>query len=344
MMIRSLMPFGCALMALGGPAPGARAQGTNPALQQYLERMGINAAQLDSAAHAHAVVKLLPSANDRDVAVFGVIRLSGSADALRARALDFERLLSQSGSRFHLFANPATAVDVREVAVDPSEYRALRDCRPGDCDFKLPASLMKTFVQQVNWSSPDAAAEVDERVRTDLLELVSAYRARGNAATPVYEDVHGVRAGDVFADLVAQSPDVYEYAPELQRYLTSYPAGRPASARDVLYWSELRLPHLRPLLTVNHVVAYAPTGATAFLARKQIYASHYFEGAFELVAIVNAGAAPDAGIYLLVLRRFRFDSLPAGALNVRGRVRQQLVAATRADLEREASSVAGAPR
>jgi len=42
---------------------------------------------------------------------------------------------------------------------------------------------------------------------------------------------------------------------------------------------------------------------------------------------------------VLTVRRFRFDNLPGGLLNIRGRVRKQLVDATRADLERQRSSM-----
>jgi len=329
------------LLGLGGCALPARAQEANGAPERYLRRMGLGPAQIDSVAHGHAVVRLLAATNDREVAVFGGIRVDGSRDVLRARALDVERLLAGSGNRFHLFGSPATAGDVQEAALDPSEYRALRDCKPGDCNFKMPSSAMKAFLQQVNWASSDAKSQADQLLRTDLLQLVAAYRARGNAATPSYDDANGVRPGEVFTELVAQSPEVYEYAPALQQYLNSYPSGRPAPTRDLLYWSELRLPHLRPLLTVNHIVVYAPAHSTAFVARKQIYASHYFEGAFELLAVADAGAEADSGVYLFVLRRFRFDSLPAGLMNVRGRVRQELVGATRSDLERERSLLAG---
>lgn len=312
-------------------------------LEGYLRSIGLSAAQRDSIAHGRVVVRLLPGGTDRDVAVIGIIGLSGAREALRARALDVEGLLTASGKRFHLLGDPATHVDVRDAALDESEYNDLRTCRPGACDFKLPASAMESFVEQVDWSARDAKAQADALMRAGLLRLAGDYRARGNAATPAYDDVRGVRSGDVFGELLKQSPDVYEYAPELQRYLTTYPSGRPPATREFLYWSEDRVPHLRPILTLNHVVVYAPPVGTAFVARKQIYASHYFEGAFELMALVDGGA--DNGTdttYLLALRRFRFDDLPAGPANIRGRVRNQLVEATRSELE-HAYATTGAP-
>ena len=94
---------------------------------------------------------------------------------------------------------------------------------------------------------------------------------------------------------------------------------------------------MRPTLTVNHVVSYAPARGAAFIARKQLYATHYFEAGLEVAAVLAArdsatGVAPAS--YLITVRRFRFDYLPIGIFNVRGRVRSHLVDATRSDLAR----------
>ena len=87
------------------------------------------------------------------------------------------------------------------------------------------------------------------------------------------------------------------------------------------------MPRLRPILSLTHLVIYTPPelpGIT-LVAAKQIYANHYFETAIELTCAVERGS----GIYLLVLRRFRFDNLPGGILNIRGKaigaLRDQLV-------------------
>jgi hypothetical protein len=332
-----------ALLGIGHP-PGAMAQQASPTLEQYLGRMGIEAQQRAAAARGKAVARLMPTKDDRDVTVFGVIGLNIPADTVAARALDIERLLAARGSRFHVFGTSPSAADVRDIAFDESEYRGLRNCRSGDCDFKLSTSAMKGFVDEVDWSSRAAKSQADERLRAAVLRLVTDYVSRGDAAMPTYDDAaRDVHSADVFAALLAQTSDLYEHAPELQRYLATYPADRPDGARDVLYWSEERLPHLRPTLTVNHIVVYAPpahSASAAFIARKQLYASHYFEGAFELLAVVGVGAAAgQPRSYLLTMRRFRFDALPGGLFNIRGRVRRQLVDATRADLERQRASL-----
>jgi len=322
----------------------AAAQSPAP-VNQYLRKMGLDDSQIASAAAGQPIVKLMPAKSDRDVVVFGVIGVHvSSADYLK-HALEPGRLIGAGAQRFHIISDPATSADVRDVVFDSSEYRDLKDCQKGNCNFKLPASAMKTFAEGVNWSAPDAKAQADARLQAGMLRLIEGYRSRGNDAMLTYDDQGGVRSGESFTTLLTQSADLYDYAPALQKYLTTYPANRPAGARDILYWSNDHLPHLRPTLTLDHLVVYPSSPGTTLIARKQIYASHYFDSAVEFLAVASAGTQPgDTPTYLVTLRRFRFDNLPGGVLNVRGRVRDGVVAATRSSLERERSAAERAAR
>ena len=326
----------------------ASAQSANPTLDQYLDRIGIEAKERAVAASGGAIAKLLPTASHRDITVFGMIGVNVRGDTTAVHALDVERFLAPHSGVIRRFSIPPSASDLNDAAFAESEYRELRKCRRDDCRFKLPAASMQVFVNEVDWSSQGAKAQADARLRTALLDLVTDYTARGNAAMLTYDDVRGVQASEAFTALLEQSTDLYEYAPGLQGYLTDYPATLPAGARDFLSWSENRIPRLRPTLAVNHVVVYeAPdrAGRAVFIARKQLYATHYFEGALELLAIVDAGNQTGApGAFVLSIRRFRFDNLPGGLFNIRGRVRKQMVDQTRADLERQRTSIESAPR
>ena len=337
----------CVVAGLAHPM-NASAQSASPTLDQYLDRIGVDSKERATAARGEVIAKLLPTTSNRDITVFGMIGVNVRGDTAVAHALDVERFLAAHSGVLHRFGVPPSAGDVREATFAESEYRELRKCRRDDCRFKLPAAAMQGFVDQIDWSSRDAKAQADARLRDGLLGLVTDYSARGSVAMLTYDDVRGVRSGDVFTALLEQGADLYEYAPGLQRYLTDYPTALPDGARDFLYWSEDRIPRLRPTLTVNHVVVYEPPdrpGRVVFVARKQIYASHYFEGAFELLAIVNAGEQTGApGAFILSVRRFRFDNLPGGLFNIRGRVRKQMVDQTRADLERQRTSLESVPR
>lgn len=341
--MRSL--YAAALLGQVVVAVPAAAQQPSSRLDQYLRRtIGLDSAQMAAARHGQAVVKVLKSENTKDIAIFGMIAIGVPRAAYVPRLVDVQRLIGTRTSRFGIVGDPATAADVSAVGVDESEYRDLKECKRGSCSFKLPATAMETFAHAVDWKAADAKAQVDARVRSALLQLIANYRARGNDAMVTYDDVGGVRSSDAFAALLAQSPELYDYVPELRRHLTGYPSNGAPATRDVIYWSEDRMPRLRPTLTLNHLVTYAPATGLTLVARKQIYASHYFEAAFELLGVVDA---PDLtrgpGVYLLTVRRYRFDNLPGGILNIRGRVRDAFLEQTRTDLEREraASEKAG---
>jgi len=91
-------------------------------------------------------------------------------------------------------------------------------------------------------------------------------------------------------------------------------------------------------------VAVVPASGTAVLAKKQLYANHYLEGALDMLAIVDVGTSAGGSaraphVYVILMRRFRFDNLPVGFFNVRGRVRSQLIDRTRTDLTRTRTAI-----
>ncbi len=155
----------------------------------------------------------------------------------------------------------------------------------------------------------------------------------------VYDDTGSVHASEAFAALLAESPYVYQEVPSLQQFLAAYPKGKLDGAREVLFWADDSPPGLKPILSMSHLVVYSPPefqGLT-LMATKQLYASHYFEAVFDLTAIVeDAPSAGHSGIYLVVLRRFRFDDLPSGGLvNIRSKVIGKMREHMRAELERQ---------
>ena len=332
--------IGIALVSGNG---SSQAQPQRPAATagQYLRSLGLGTSQLRAADGGEVIVRLIKTDDPRDVAVVGMMTVRASRDAVVARALELNGGDIAQATEAGVFGNPPAAADVAAVELDRSEYKSLRNCRPGSCAFKLSTSAMQSFSAGVDWSSPNAKTQVDQHLRGDLLRLVADYQRRGNAAMPTYDDGPGVRSADAFAAVLAQAaPILNAYAPELHRYLTTYPAGRPAGTHDFVYWSERRVPRMRPTLMIDHVVVYAPPNEAAFIVRKQVYANHYTEGGLELLAVLDGNpSAPAPTTRLIAVRRFRFDYLPVGFFNVRGRVRSRLVDATRDDLTRERAAI-----
>ncbi len=299
--------------------------------------IGLDSAQLALVERGEGVVKVLDTKDRRDVALFGIITSPASRDAYLGQVRDFRNSLrTPTRTHFGIFSDPASAADVEAVTVSMRDVEDMKDCRPGNCVVKLPATDMRRIHEETNWSADDIQAQLSAYARRRLVEYVTDYRARGDSAMAIYDDRGNlnVHSSAAFAGLLAESPYVYENVPSLGRYLAAYPREKLAGATEVLFWSEDAMPHLRPILSVTHLVVYTPAelpGVT-LVAAKQLYADHYFEAALDLTCVVDR----QGGSYLLVLRRYRFDNMPSGGLiNIRGRaigaLRDQLLA----DLRRE---------
>jgi len=291
-------------------------------LVQFLRQsIGLDSAQLVLVERGDAVVKVLDTRDRRDVAVFGIVTATVTRDVYVERVRDFRNSLrTPTRSHFGIFGNPASVADVADVTISSRDVADMKDCRPGDCVVKLPATDMRRIHEETNWSADDLQAQLSAYARRRLIEYVTDYRARGDSAMAIYDDrgTLNVRASQAFAGMLAESPYVYQNVPSLGRYLAAYPRDTLAGAAEVLFWSEDVMPRLRPILSVTHQIVYTPPelpGVT-LVAAKQIYANHYFEAAVELTCIVDR----PGGSYVLVFRRYRFDNMPSGGLlNIRGR-------------------------
>ncbi|MES1259550.1 MAG: hypothetical protein ABUL71_03070 [Gemmatimonadota bacterium] len=301
------------------------------------QRVGLDRAQLADLERGVAVLKVLDTKNKRDVAVFGVIRTEAPRAGYEHWLTDFPRSLQgPTRLRFGIFHDPATAADVEAVTLDRNDLADARNCRPGNCGLKIPATEMQKIQARIDWTpAADPAGQINRYLRLRLVEYATDYRTRGDSAMVVYDDVGHVHASDAFAALLDQVHDVYGEIPSLRSYFGNYPHAVHDSAHAVLYWAQDSVPGLKSILSVTHQVVYQPpeySGVT-FVASKEIYAGHFFEGALDLTAVVDRPAA--AGSYLVVLRLARFDDLPSGPIiSVRNKVTAKLRDQLRADLER----------
>jgi hypothetical protein len=320
----------------------AHAQGMPPTLAQFLQQsISLRSDEIAAASSGTPVVKVLDPSDQREVAVFGIVRIGATRAFYVERATDFPSALRDPARlHFALFSAPAVASDADAFSLPHDDLQDLAKCQPHSCKLKLPADAITRLRAILDPPAPSADSMVDAYFRAHMVDYVTGYRARGNAALLEYDDQRSAdSAVRVFDALLSRSPYMYQYAPSLQRYLENYPANRPAHARETIYWSEDNLPGLKPTLTITHEVVYAPSelpGST-LIATKQLYADHYLDGALGLTAVVDGAkvaTADETGIYLVVLRRLHFDDLPSGGIvNVRGKVvgklRDQMAASLR---------------
>lgn len=305
-------------------------------LTRFLQQsIGLDRAQLAAFERGEPVAKVLDATDRRDVVVFGIVTSTTTRPAFARHARDFaQSLRAPTRTQLGLFANPAGAADVAAFTLNTRDVTEMKNCRPGDCVVKLPATDMQRIHDQTNWSASPTAlqAQLSAFARRRMVEYVTDYRTRGDSALAVYDDRGNmnVRSSEAFAAQVAESPYMYQNVPSLTAYLSAYPRGTLPGAAEVVYWSEDALPRLRPILSITHLVVYDPPelpGAT-IVAAKQIYANHYFETALDVTCAIERPGG--TGSYVLVLRRYRFDNLPGGILNIRGKaigaLRDQLLA------------------
>ena len=323
-------------------AAPAQAQAPAPLVTFLRQSIGLDSAQLALVEGGEGVVKVLETKDRRDVAVFGIITADVAREVYARQVRDFRNSLgTPTRSHFGIFSDPASAADVAAVTVSARDVADMKDCRPGDCVVKLPATDMRRIHEETNWSAGDIQAQLSAYARRRLVEYVTDYRARGDSAMAIYDDRGNinVHASAAFAGMLAESPYVYQNVPSLGRYLAAYPREKLPGATEVLFWSEDAMPRLRPILSVTHQIVYTPPELpdVTLIAAKQLYADHYFEAALDVTCVVDhQGPDGKRGSYLLVLRRYRFDNMPSGGLlNIRGRavgaLRDQLLS----DLRRQ---------
>src|SRR3989442_273494 len=277
-----------------------------PRLTEFLQqKIGFDAQQLAAVERAEPVVKVLETRDRRDVALSAISPAPlGHDQSGRAWRTFRTALRTPNRTNLGIFTNPATESDVAAVTVNSRDVGDMKNCKPGDCVVKLPATDMRSIHEQMNWSAPDLQAQLSAYARRRLVEYVTDYRRRGDSAMAIYDDRGNlnVRSSEAFAAQLAESPYVYETVPSLQNYLATYPRGSlPAGAAEILFWSEDVLPRLRPILSVTHLIVYTPPElpTVTLAAAKQIYADHYFETAVELTCIVDRRLEIMIGIDLL---------------------------------------------
>jgi hypothetical protein len=228
--------------------------------------------------------------------------------------------------------------DFGVVAVSDDDVKELRDCKPNECNFKLPATDMERLHTTVDLSAPDAKARVATYARQRMVEYVNDYRSRGNAAMLVYDDRGSVRSSDSFAAMLRDSSYAFSAVPSLGDHLLNYPAHTVPGGTDVVFWSRDEMPNLRPVLRITHQFIYTPTDVpdVTLVAAKQIYGNHYFEAGLEVLAAMDrTTASGTSGITVVAVRRYRFDNLPSGGvLNIKSRVTKGLRDNVAADLRR----------
>lgn len=305
----------------------ALTQGATDAIRdvhQYLTRNGFTADDIARFDGGETVATAVTPGSGEMIAIAAV-----KVHVPRARVLDYygQMISYVDGTTtlaFGRFSTPPSPGDVKDLSFDRDEVDELRSCEPGKCDIKLSGAGIEALRSSVDWSAPDVVERVNAFVRKAALDYVIAYQSRGDAALVTYNDrSKPVSLLQQWRGIVGNAAHFQEYAPELKAYLEQYPRGSLAGGRDVLYWVKENY-GLKPVISIVHGVIYQPPSRAdrAFVAQKQIYASHYYDGS---LAMATALSATENGLpvtYLVYANRSRGDLLRGGFGGVKRNVLQ----------------------
>jgi hypothetical protein len=228
-------------------------------LDAPLRNIGLSSDEIANAARGPVVREVAASSGPRQLAVAGIVRVDATPEQIAAELRKGHGLVDhasvqQSGT----FSDPAVSADVASFRLPEGDLELLQGCRPGSCKFKLGQLGFETF-GAIDWSAPDAGERASAAARERMVEYVTAYRARGNAALITYTDkskpmslATGVRS------LFADASYVTKHLAALDRHLDLFPEDSAPGAEDHLHWSVADYGY-RPVTDLVHSVVYEPS-------------------------------------------------------------------------------------
>jgi hypothetical protein len=293
-----------AAAALFVPAIGAAIpQDSHPFLRKYIRASDADLRRLE---RGGVLTKTLDAPDGKEVTSFGVIRVTCTADIFAARLRDIERFkASEYVLQIGRFKAAPSLEDVASLVLDPGDRDAMRSCKRGSCELRLPSDVMDRFRSAIPWGTPAETEAAAAAMRQFLVDEARTYLTGGSAALADYADRAGtVPRAAAFRLLLRPSPFEAEYQPELFRYLDEFP--RPAEGMDgFLYWSREKF-GLKPVISISHSILQRRDGLVVF-GSKQVYASHYFESSLGMALFVPVAGASYG--YVTYLNRSRVDTL-----------------------------------
>jgi hypothetical protein len=305
---------GGACLAIISAASRAPEREPHNFLRRYI---GFSEDEIRAMERGKIVAKVLDTGEEREIASFGVARLAVPQAFFVEKFRDIGKFKrSDEVMQIGKFSDPPRLEDLSELRFESEDLEAIKRCRPGDCDVKMSSRAMGRFRAEVDWSAPDHLEQAAHLACEVLFEYVEAYLKGGNEALSVYTDhERPLRVSREFKAILSESPYVYEYAPELHRYLLDFPDAGRSNIDSFLYWSKEKLGFgLKPVVSLTHVAIHNRSlrgEDGTLIASKQIYASHYFEASLGLTAVVD-DATRTPGSYLMYLNRSRADALRSG--------------------------------
>jgi hypothetical protein len=301
------------------------------------QEIGLRDSEIVEIERGKAVAKILDSRKPSEIFVFGAVLIQAPPDAYVRFATDLNRLKALPNYlAIHSFSDPPVLGDLDGFAVEANDIESMKRCRPDSCDLQLPAETIEAFRDQIDWSGPDPASQVNRLAKKMALDAALAYRRGGNSALGAYRDKKvPSQVSEQFRDLLSRSSVLPEELPEFYAYLLDYPHATFPGSSSLFYWEKVQF-GLKPTVRINQqIVAHTAGrhGPVDVVAIKQLYASHYFQSALDLNFCIPA---PTQGFYLVTLK----GSVQAGLTGPKGNIVRKVVTdKTRSSLQKSLQAI-----
>ena len=227
---------------------------------------------------------------------------------------------------FGQFSNPASPEDVARLAFDRGDIDALKGCRVGSCEVRIGSTALSALQAAIDWKAADYPDRVNEFARKTIVDYVTAYRARGDAALVTYHDGNKpVSLKSEWSALLAGARNVHAFLPGLVRHLSSFPGDPLAGARDIVYWIKEDYGQ-KPIVSVVHAVVYTPKEGEdrTVVAQKYIYTSHYYDASLAIAWIASGTENGAPVTYILYSNRSRGGMLRGGMRGIARTVAEKM--------------------
>ena len=257
----------------------------------------------------------LPTSDKHQMTLIGIVKLRATAEQFAEYASTHERLVATEHvselGQFD-FSDLQTAVQSYPVMLD--DVREVPSCEVGDCDVKLPRSIILEL-SQLDPAANRFDQEVAAVIRRWLQQYLLGYRTNGNVALVEYGDKNppqSLQAG--FNSLIADAHVLAYRAPRLYDYFNGIVDQPPNGMRESFVWSVEKF-GMRPLTTVTHSVVHRDLDgdpADLWVGMKLLYASHYLHASLRLMRVIDDRNSAEPTSYLVCVDRLLFDAKVGG--------------------------------
>ena len=339
-MTRTVVQIAALFTLIAGVAMSCGAQTSSELNNYFHQYVGLSQEQLTAVRGGQAVAMNLKSRVPDEIFVFGVVFVEAAPESYVKLAYDFDRLRHlPEFLAIGKFSDPPEASDLKGFSFDSDDIKALKDCRPENCQIQMPASGIEALQKSIDLSAPDAAEKLDQYLQPKVIERLLAYQKGGNRVLGEYNDKKNpTQVPEQFKYMLSYTKVLPNELPDFYNYLLDYPDNKPANVENMFYWAKVKF-GLKPTLRVVQVVTMQsnnPHEPAYTIAEKQLYSSHYFETALDLTFCVRSDDPKQPGFYLIML----MGSEQAGLTGFKGSiVRKVAVDKSASSLQKSLASI-----